>query len=380
MSNSSQTKVLMAGVVPPPIHGQSLATKALFEANLAPIRKILIPINSSQSLDKVGKLSLTKISGLLVIILKTWVSWIRERPPILYYTAGSGAWVPFFRDVLFLGLCRPLFKRTLIHFHSGDLNDFLQKSSFRTWLGRQIYGRGAWTLRLGPNCPAPIYPTNRVLEIPNGIASPLSPSKKIASPNLRILFLGNLFESKGVIDLLQGVRLFAENEHRNILLSLVGGWADSSSRQRIEMHIANLPANVNCPSPRPMHGEEKWNALANHDVLVFPSYYERENLPLVVIEAMAASLPTIASNWRGIPSLIEDGENGLLVPTSNPSAIATALHQFFAEPDLAASMGKRARKKFEEQFTLDHFLANMKQILQAASADIHAHSESTQQP
>lgn len=364
---SHDVSVIMVGVVPPPIHGQSIATQALFDADLSPVKKILIPIRSSKTLKSVGKFSISKASGLILLIFRTWAAWLRQQPSVLYYTAGSGAWIPFTRDVVFLSLCRPLFKRTLIHYHSGNLQEFVEGSKLRSLLGRLAYGRGAWTLRLGPGCPAPSYPENRVFDLPNGLDAPPAMASRSPSEEFRILFLGNLFKEKGVLDLIDAVGKMALTYPSKIRLSLIGNWPNDDGKQEIESKIATLPPNVHCPAPHPAYGQEKWQLLANHDVFAFPSYYSSENLPLVVIEAMAASLPVVATDWRGVRSLVSHGETGLLVPVQNVDVLASAILTLAQSPSLRKSLAEGARRAYEETYTLVHHIEAFRRILLSAT-------------
>ena len=360
-------RIMLVGVVPPPIHGQSMATQALFDADLSPLEKMIVPIRSSKSLDSVGRFSLNKALGLVGIISSVWWKWIRKRPRVLYYTAGSGAWVPFARDFLFLSLCRPLFRTTLIHYHSGNLVEFLEESKFRSALGQYIYGRGAWTIRLGEFCPAPFYEGNQRFDVPNGIAVPENLPTRTSSETFRILFLGNLFEDKGVLDLISAVALLAtQSPQKPFQLSLIGGWPDETTKDRILKALADLPSNVQCPPPAPAYGAEKWRALSEHDVLAFPSYYSSENLPLVIIEAMAAGLPVVASDWRGIPSLVIENETGFLFPPKQVAEIVSSLQKIADEPLLKESLGKQARARYQEHFQLRKFTETLHNILTAA--------------
>ena len=358
---------MLVGVVPPPVHGQSMATKALFDSDLSPLEKIIVEIRSSKTLSSVGRFSLSKAFGLLSLIARTWLAWLRHRPRVLYYTAGSGAWVPFFRDFIFLALCRPLFSKVLIHYHAGNLVEFLRSSRLLAVLGRFTYGRGAWTIRLGSSCPAPIYPSNQVFDIPNGIDTPANLQKRTPSDSFRILFLGNLFEDKGVIDLIDAVHLLASRNPILITLSLVGGWPDDTTRIKVEQKIAALPQNVSCPTPAPAYGAKKWQALTEHDVLAFPSYYRAENLPLVIIEAMAAGLPVIASDWRGIRSLIEDHVTGLLVPARDISKLTDALEALAQEPKLRTLIEKSAFCYYQQHLTARNNLDSLHDLLTSAT-------------
>jgi|GEM_PF-952655 len=358
---------MLVGVVPPPVHGQSLVTQALFETDLSPCEKIRVPIRSSKTLTTVGRFSVEKALGLIGLIAKVYYLWIFKRPKVLYYTAGSGAWVPFARDVLFLTFCRPLFSKTLIHYHSGNLVEFIAASSLRSIIARFIYGRGAWTIRLGTSCPAPSYPSNRIFDVPNGINAPENLPAKTASSAFRILFLGNLFEDKGVLDLIEAVRIFANERPDPIRLSLVGGWPNQNTQQKIEAAIATLPSNVTCPPPAPAYGAEKWKALATHDVFVFPSYYSSENLPLVAIEAMAASLPIIATTWRGLPSLVDDGVTGFHVAINSPGQISEHLKTLISSKETREQMGAKARERYEHNFTLQLHTETIRNVIWEAT-------------
>lgn len=359
---------MLVGVVPPPVHGQSMVTQALFEADLSPCEKILVPVRSSKRLEVVGKFSLGKALGLITLITKVYLLWILKRPKVLYYTAGSGAWVPFVRDVFFLALCRPLFSTTLIHYHSGNLVEFIEASPLRAQIAKLVYGRGAWTIRLGTLCPAPFYPSNLVFDVPNGIVPPLEMPARPISNTFRILFLGNLFEDKGVLDLIDAVQMLSEKKPIPILLSLVGGWPNDETRRKIENRIASLPENVTCPSPAPAFGLDKWKALATHDIFVFPSYYSSENLPLVVIEAMAASLPVITTKWRGLPTLVEDGVTGFHVPIQSPDQIAEHLKVLASSSELREQMGNSAHERYLTFFTDDHHHKLMMKCFIAATS------------
>ncbi|MDM7917416.1 MAG: glycosyltransferase family 4 protein [Candidatus Eisenbacteria bacterium] len=89
--------------------------------------------------------------------------------------------------------------------------------------------------------------------------------------------------------------------------------------------------------------------MALLDLLVVPSLVE--TTPFVVLEAMAAGRPVVASAIYGIPEMIEDGRSGRLVPPADPEALARALEEPLAGgPDLRARWGRRARELYEERF------------------------------
>ncbi len=94
--------------------------------------------------------------------------------------------------------------------------------------------------------------------------------------------------------------------------------------------------------------------LAGVDVLVLPSLWE--GLPNVVLEAMAAGLPVVATAVGGTPELLIPNETGLLVPPRDPGALAEAICQLLDHPEWAAQMGQNGRQRVAEQFTIERMV------------------------
>jgi glycosyltransferase involved in cell wall biosynthesis len=84
------------------------------------------------------------------------------------------------------------------------------------------------------------------------------------------------------------------------------------------------------------------------DVLVVPSH--DEGMPRAVLEAMAMEVPVVASMAGGIPEAVEDGVSGLLVPTADPAALATAIAQILGDDALAVRIGQAGRQRVLDEF------------------------------
>lgn len=90
--------------------------------------------------------------------------------------------------------------------------------------------------------------------------------------------------------------------------------------------------------------------LGAFDTFALPS--NSEGLPLVLLEAMAAGLPIVATRVGGIPDVVEEGTTGLLVPPSDPEALRERLARLRADPALAAGLGQRARQAALQRYSL----------------------------
>jgi glycosyltransferase involved in cell wall biosynthesis len=91
--------------------------------------------------------------------------------------------------------------------------------------------------------------------------------------------------------------------------------------------------------------------LGRCDLFVLPSLYE--GFPLAIQEAMAAGRPVIASAVGGVPEAVRDGVTGLLVPPSDPAALADAIRRLLADPALAQRMGAAGRVRAEQEFSYE---------------------------
>jgi glycosyltransferase involved in cell wall biosynthesis len=107
--------------------------------------------------------------------------------------------------------------------------------------------------------------------------------------------------------------------------------------------------------------------LAEADMLVLPS--RDEGLPLVLIEAMAAGLPTIASAGVGaIPEVVLHGETGLLVPPGDVTALAHAIETLSVDQALRRRMGAAARARCERRYSLASWTEGLERVLSGAEA------------
>ena len=82
----------------------------------------------------------------------------------------------------------------------------------------------------------------------------------------------------------------------------------------------------------------------------------REGLPLVVLEAMAAGVPVVASAVGGVPEAVQHGTSGFLVPPGDPVTLAHYLARLLANPALRQRMGAAARARYEARFTVDRMV------------------------
>jgi glycosyltransferase involved in cell wall biosynthesis len=185
---------------------------------------------------------------------------------------------------------------------------------------------------------------NRVHVIPPGVNPSLfegpfeDPFAGVGKP--RVLFVGRLAPQKGVRTLVEAAGLL---KHPSAQVLLVG---DGPEQLALEREAKRIGVGDRLRFEGFVAHERLPAVLAHADLLVLPSLYEE--LGTVLLEAMQAGLPVVASKTGGIPDVIEDGVNGMLVAPGDPEALARAIDRLVADRDLARQLSERAKERAKD--------------------------------
>ncbi len=177
----------------------------------------------------------------------------------------------------------------------------------------------------------------------------------------RLLFVGRLVEKKGATVLLDAVRRLPADQDWS--LEIIG---DGPLRDTLERQAEGLPVVFSGSASR----EELARAYARSTAVVVPSVSassgDQDGLPTVVLEAMGAGRPIVASALPGIDEAVEHLQTGLLAPPDDRDTLAKALEHVLVDADLRARLGAAARLRSED-FTLDACAQRFTDILQTAA-------------
>jgi glycosyltransferase involved in cell wall biosynthesis len=158
-----------------------------------------------------------------------------------------------------------------------------------------------------------------------------------AAPDERIvLSVGRLSREKAQVDLIAAFKhLDAIDNSNRARLIFVG---DGPERQRLETKAASLGISQRVVFTGEVNDVQPFYAAA--DVMVLPSH--SEGSPYVLLEAMAANLAIVATAVGGVPEMVEDQKSALLVPASDPQAMAIAIDCILSDPELASRLTANA--------------------------------------
>jgi glycosyltransferase involved in cell wall biosynthesis len=216
--------------------------------------------------------------------------------------------------------------------------------------------------------------------VPNGLPrdgwTAPAPKRRREGQPLRLLYLSNLVETKGYLELVEACAIL-RGRGLDAHVDLVGQFLTSPddrvvrsaahAEQLLEQRIEALGLRDAVTYHGRAVGEAKRTLLEGADVFVLPTRYRFEGQPISIIEALAAALPVVSTRYRAIPDLVTDGGSGVLLDAPEPAALADAVERL-AQPDTYAAASAVAWQAARTEFTAERFLTRMREVVGVAEA------------
>jgi len=356
---AGKNRLLIVAPQPPPVGGATINVKILLDelAGYPRIQAGTIDISPGEFHKKA---SLTKLRTFAraVRILGCYMKSIRGSDAVLLIATRSFI---FTFGYFFLLVARRHGVSLFIKPLGGDLgldqasrNRLLR--SYRLKLLRSVGGVFAQTRllhsELNKVCPA----NSHYIPGYRPVLRNKAPSKD-NSGVLRLVFLSHIERGKGPLLLMEAMRLLGTKCSGPVVCDFYGPVLEEDCRE----FFARLKDTPNARYCGVYNGPAS-GLLAQYDVLVFPTYHLEEGHPGVIIEAMHAGIPAISTRFRSSSELINDGENGFLVPVGDCQALASAIQRFVGDPSLRERMGKAGNQKGQE-FRSDVVVSRMLEIM-----------------
>lgn len=192
-------------------------------------------------------------------------------------------------------------------------------------------------------------PRERVVTIHNGIDCSSFSDLQVEEENEghTILSVGRLSWRKGYKCLIDAIPNIL-SEYPNAKLLLVG---DGSQRTPLQHHVRKLGIENSVHFLGKVSAERLYSLYLEADVYVQPSLYEP--FGITILEAMSMRKPVVATRVGGIPELITNGKEGILVEPGNSLQLARAITNVFSDSSCRRRFGSNARKRVESEFTWD---------------------------
>ena len=300
----------------------------------------------------------SKIWQLLVSTSRFLSLLLRRRVALLHVHAASRG--SFWRKCIFMALARLGRVPVILHIHSGEFGDFYQqecgpaRQALVRWAMRGsakvVCLTKQWQLRLGA-----IEPRAHFIHLPNPVDIQVDvPSSGVGrdARQRTVLFLGRLRERKGVFDLVKAwpaVRSACPGAR----LVLAG----DGDQTPVKALAVQLGVADSIEFPGWVMGEAKARHLAGSSVFVLPSY--AEGLPVCILEAMAHGLVIVTTDVGGIPEVVRDGCEAILIRPGDVDGLARALVTALCDEGLAQRLGDAARKRVVGTYSMSLVLGRL---------------------
>ena len=309
----SKKKICFIAQFPPPIHGLSKAVDTLFNSRL----------NNKFEFEKID---ITKNT----CILKNIIKLIKSDADLFYFTISQTKYGNL-RDLLILKLVNLKGKKCLIHLHGGNyrklfdtemtnLQRKLNKIALQGVSGTIVLGRSLryifegivedYKILIVPNCVDDEY-----IMDDDAFESKIEIQKDKSIKN--ILYLSNMIKSKGYRNVLE---LAKEEKKRcqskgvqKYHFDFCGKFFSEEEKEYFSNYVNENKLSEYVSYHGVVTGDKKRQMLSQSDFFILPTRYPNEGQPISIIEAMANSLYIITTDHAGIPDLVEDKINGILL-------------------------------------------------------------------
>lgn len=357
--------------VPPPVHGSTLMNQKVMESEYirSKLSTVYFPVSISKSVEDIGRLSYAKISQLFQDYIRL-ISTLNSSKPKLVYFAVSPFGKAFIKDFFFYLILKTRRIPVVFHHHGKGVKNQGDKSRLFRRLYKYMYGNN-YHICLSKELISDIssYTRTTPYVIPNGVKD----HQKVKAQNsdsekVKILYISNYTISKGILDVLDAIQELV-TKNTNFIVSIIGKSYDIG-HEELSSYIRDKGITNHIEILGSKYGDEKFTIISQHDFLVFPTFYKNECLPLVLIEAMQCGLPVISTFEGGIPSVVDDNQNGFLVESQDVQALTERMLELITNPSMRKQMGARARKKFIENYTIRKFEENVVSVIESIQEEI----------
>lgn len=271
------------------------------------------------------------------------------------HTAERGS---FYRKMMVAKTASFFKKKVIIHMHAADFKEFYQDSNDKQGIVKSLNVCDR-LIALSPSW-RDFYvsiglPEQKVIILNNIITPPQKPNNRKFEYPVRMHFFGHLAKRKGIWDLLEVLKEHNDELRGKYFLRFGGNEYEDEIKKLIAENQLDDVAKFEGWA----HGKLKEDILKWSDILILPSY--NEGLPIAILEAMSYGMPIISTPVGGIPVVVKNYHNGILVTPGNKEEIWQSLKFFIDNPAKISEYGHKSLEIVKE-FTPECVMSSLKDI------------------
>jgi glycosyltransferase involved in cell wall biosynthesis len=196
-----------------------------------------------------------------------------------------------------------------------------------------------------------IVPDDKVFVVENGVPDLATAHPTRNTTQKTLLYMSTLTRTKGILELLKALSIILRTRS-DIKLKIAGNFSEDDLKIEAMALVESENLQPHVQWVGNVSGSGKAEFLNSGDIFCLPTRYPYEGQPLAILEAMAAGLPVLSTDHGAIASTVADC--GKIVPKdTSPQVLADALQEMLSDPVARAACGARARKRYEEKYTVE---------------------------
>lgn len=337
-------RILFILHLPPPVHGAAMMGKYIHDSKLIndAFDCHYINLTTAKNLEDIGHLRLGKIVEFAKLLHRIRKAIKRLKPGLVYVTpnAKGGA---FYKDFVVVEMIKSMGCKVIVHYHNKGVATRQDR-----WLDDKLYRiffKGIKVILLAEALYSDVHKYVKREDVyicPNGIPDETDGKSVTAERHNKIphlLFLSNLLVSKGVIVLLDALKILKDRGY-SFVCDFVGGETAEIDAARFKEEVEKRGLNRMAVYDGKKYGKDKDKYFNNADVFVFPTYYSNETFGLVNLEAMEHKVPVISTKEGGIPDVVKNGQNGLVTRKKNSKPFIMIIRTLLSGINLRTMDGK----------------------------------------
>lgn len=318
-------KILFIAPIPPPVNGQSKASKVLLDALRQDKHDISI-VNLSKNSLKNGFNSIGRVFDVIKILMEVWRK--RKNNDIIYVSLAE-SFLGNIRDILIYIICYKSRYKICVHMLGGaGMREILDGKGFQKKINYFLLEKVGGVIVEGPvsfETFSKVIDGDKIHIVPNFaedflFANDGEIKAKFSDKDIiQILYLSNLIPGKGYAELVDGYIELSGVLKNQVNIAFVGGFESQESENKFLGKIKNYDG-LNYLG-KFIDGEKKRELYCKAHVFCLPTYYPYEGQPISILEAYATGCVVITSDHSGIPFIFSDKKNGFVVDKKSISSI-----------------------------------------------------------
>lgn len=344
-------KICFLAQFPPPIHGLSKAVETLYDSRLS----------EKYEFEKIDISNNRKF-------LNTLVSVIRNKADLFYITISQSKGGNI-RDLILMKMIRLKGSKYLIHLHGGYYRKLVEsgigvaqrKSNYQAIANAQ--GVVVLCDRFRSIFEGMIS-DDKIFVVPNCVDDQFvcDGTHRCKNDEKRVLYLSNFNREKGYRNVLEIVNL-VKNENKPYHFDFAGQFFGEEEKKWFFDYVRENELDAYVTYHGVVLGEEKRKLLSESDIFILLTQYEKEGQPISILEAMANGLAIVTTNHAGIPDMVTDGVNGIVVNSEKDyEAILKRMDDIDFDAVKTANINA-VEEKYREANYIDNMDAVFKKVL-----------------